>query len=933
MIIFAKEITVYVQWLDQEGLFVWAKDQEGDSVYAHDLKRSLFAWHESSYYGAFVPVHHWQGIEGILLSSSLVLDYFSAPEPLEHLIVHWNGEATHWLKTAAAVSKALAEGAFMPDFDRWKSGEWGWKLQKAMDGGSRYAELLLNQLMIEWTGPNGELHEEWEDVIRDHPLVLVTQKESVNWEEQEWLEAIGWRKDDAPFRLALQLTEPERDSLWQLRLVLQDRENEARLVECDAQGEPWGTDMPASWKGHTARISRELIKIFRAVPWLQSGEGMGLAPELNDEQAWRFLAEDSLRLMEQGVPVFLPAWWGKIQGLKPRLKAHVKSLGPSQSPALVGLQQIMQYDWKVAIGDLDLSEQEFRQLLEQKNRLVQIRGHWIQADFELLKRIQQTIRRADKEYGLSLPDVLEAHWLHDSSAAKIEMEVEWDESAEQVLELFLQPGRLPAIHPPASLQATLRPYQLGGVAWMLFLRRLGLGGCLADDMGLGKTIQWIAYLLYSIEKEPREKPSLLICPTSVLGNWQKELSRFAPSLKVYLHYGSGRVKGEEFAARIQGSDLVLTSYALAHLDEEELCSVTWDSLCLDEAQNVKNPYTKQATSIRKLKGQHRIALTGTPIENRLAELWSIFDFLNPGYLGSLRQFKDRFLTRIEKDSDPLATQQVQRLIRPFLLRREKADPAIALDLPEKYESKEYVPLTAEQASLYESTLKDLFQRLDQASPMERRGLILGTLTKLKQICNHPGLVMKESRMAMRKERSRKIERLLEMVDEVRQEGDRCLIFTQFVETGHFLQRMLEQERKEPVLFLHGGTPKADRDEMVSRFQDLDSSRENGIFILSLKAGGTGLNLTGANHVFHFDRWWNPAVEDQATDRAYRIGQERNVQVHKFITLGTVEERVDEMIERKQGISREIIGSGEQWISEFSTEELKDLFALRKEWIE
>lgn len=933
MIIFAKEITVHVQWLAQEGLFVWAKDQDGSSVYAHDLKLSLFAWHEPSYYGSFVPVYEWQGNEGILLSPSLVLDYFLGPQPLQHLVVRWSEEATQWLKAVPILREALADGAYLPDFDRWKLGDLGWKLQKITDERLEHANLLLNGLMVEWTGPNGELQADWEQVVRDHPVVLAAQDRSMVWEEDEWLTAIGWIQDDTPFRLALQLTEPEGDSIWRLRLTLQDREDEAMLVECHTQGEPMETDMPASWRKHRERISRELGKIVRTVPWLESGQGTGLVGELDDEQAWRFLAEESLRLIEQGVAVFLPAWWEKIRELKPRLKAHVKSLGPSRAPSLVDLEQVMQYDWKVAIGALELSEQEFRQLLEQKNRLVHIRGHWIQADFALLKRIQQTIRKADKEDGLSLYDVLEAHWLDDPSAAKLEIEVEWDESVEQVLELFLQPGGLPAIHPPNSLQATLRPYQLNGVAWLLFLRSLGLGGCLADDMGLGKTIQWIAYLLHIKETVPQDRPSLLVCPTSVLGNWQKELSRFAPSLKVYLHYGSHRVKGEEFVSRIQGSDLVLTSYALAHLDEEVLGSVVWDSLCLDEAQNVKNPYTKQSVSVQKLKGQHRIALTGTPVENRLAEIWSIFDFLNPGYLGSLRQFNDRFILRIEKDGDPLATRQVQRLIRPFLLRREKEDPAIALDLPEKYESKEYVPLTAEQASLYESILEDLFQRLDQASPMERRGLILGALTKLKQLCNHPGLVMKESRAAIHKDRSRKMERLLEMMDELRQEGDRCLIFTQFVETGHMLQRTIEQERKEPVLFLHGGTPKAKRDEMISLFQASASSSENGIFILSLKAGGTGLNLTGANHVFHFDRWWNPAVENQATDRAYRIGQERNVHVHKFITLGTVEERIDEMIERKQGLSRQIIGSGEQWISELSTEDLKDLFALRREWIE
>ncbi|UQZ84827.1 RNA polymerase-associated protein RapA [Paenibacillus konkukensis] len=430
-------------------------------------------------------------------------------------------------------------------------------------------------------------------------------------------------------------------------------------------------------------------------------------------------------------------------------------------------------------------------------------------------------------------------------------------------------------------------------------------------------------------------PSLLICPTSVLGNWQKELQRFAPELNVHLHYGPGRAKGEAFKSRCEGYDLVLTTYTLSHLDETELTQLEWSSICLDEAQNIKNAYTKQATSIRSLKSRHRIAMTGTPIENRLTELWSIFDFLNPGYLGTLREFTHRYVGAIERSNDPELVSKVQRLIRPFLLRRVKKDPAIQLDLPDKYEYKTFVSLTAEQGTLYENYIKEMFDRLDSLSPMERRGLILAALTKLKQICNHPSLMLKEPAGAPWQQRSNKVERLLEMVQELRQEGDKCLIFTQFVETGHMLQRILEQELASRVLFLHGGTPKAARDRMIAEFQDdaQPAEQQPAIFLLSLKAGGTGLNLTAANHVFHFDRWWNPAVENQATDRAFRIGQTRHVQVHKFVTLGTLEERIDEMIEKKQGLSQQIVGNGEQWITELSTDDLKELFALRNDWVE
>jgi len=510
----------------------------------------------------------------------------------------------------------------------------------------------------------------------------------------------------------------------------------------------------------------------------------------------------------------------------------------------------------------------------------------------------------------------------------------------QLAQMVEQLGNLNQIPVPevaGSFRGTLRPYQQLGTAWMLFLRRFYLGCCLADDMGLGKTIQWIAYLLKVREEENPGQPALLICPTSVLGNWQKELARFAPDLKVRLHYGPQRPKGPDFLPSIQGAGVVLTSYNLAHIDEAELSTVEWDCICLDEAQNIKNAYTKQAAAIRRLKGRHRIAMTGTPMENRLTELWSIYDFINPGYLGSSGEFGRKFVSVIEKRGDAADISRVQKLIRPFLLRRVKSDPAIELDLPEKQEQKEYIPLTVEQSSLYEGVLQDLFEKLEKTEGMARRGLILSTLSKLKQVCDHPALLLKEEPLENVNDisrRSKKVERLLEMVAQLRQEGERCLVFTQFVRMGRLLQEVLLKELGEPSYYLFGGTPRKERDEMVARFQGTapKGGDSHNIFILSLKAGGLGLNLTAANHVFHFDRWWNPAVENQATDRSHRIGQNRHVMVHKFITLGTMEERIDELLERKSGLSEQIIGTTEAWLTEFSTSELRELFALRKEWV-
>ncbi|MCL6559743.1 MAG: DEAD/DEAH box helicase [Firmicutes bacterium] len=413
-----------------------------------------------------------------------------------------------------------------------------------------------------------------------------------------------------------------------------------------------------------------------------------------------------------------------------------------------------------------------------------------------------------------------------------------------------------------------------------------------------------------------------------------ELARFAPELKAQLHYGPQRAKGSDFLSFVQGADLVITSYNLSHIDEEELSMTEWDCICLDEAQNITNSYTKQAAAVRKFKGRQRVALTGTPMENRLTELWSIFDFINPGYLGSSGEFSRKFVSAIEKKGDAEDISRVQKLIRPFLLRRVKSDQAIELDLPEKQEQKEYIPLTVEQASLYESILHDMFDKLEKSEGMARRGLILSTLTRLKQVCDHPALLLKDSPPDNITGRSKKVERLLEMIAELRQKGDRCLIFTQFIRMGQLLQEALIKELGEQSYYLHGGTPGKVRDGMVASFQGTDSNtRDNcNIFILSPKAGGLGLNLTAANHVFHFDRWWNPAVENQATDRSHRIGQNRQVMVHKFISLGTMEERIDEVLERKSGLSEQIVGASEAWITEISTSELRELFTLRKEWV-
>ncbi|RXT15420.1 DEAD/DEAH box helicase [Ammoniphilus sp. CFH 90114] len=909
----ADKIIIYSRWVPHTGHLIWARNQGGYPLDVLELKTRLFSWHEPSFYGTFLETKDGEGWEGVLLSPKMSLDYFCNPSPLVHQQLEWSQETEQILELAPLLEQAITEKTYKPNFSLWQKGEWGWTFpiseESLLPYTQDWAEILLKQ--------------EGMDMIH-HPLLRSEAEQREHWTEEEWLIAIGWKEDPVPFRIALKLLEPTGNESWSLQLVLQDPTHQDLHYAY-----PFVlSDIPSDWIPFIVQVDRYLERLVTLLPWFHIDY---LSRELEDQEAWFFLSEGSRMLVEAGFIVLLPSWWSQLEKRKPRLVARVQS---SVTQSELGLDQLMRFDWKLSVGDITLSEEQFLEVMKQKKQLIRVNGKWIQLDASVLERLHKLMRELQNKEGLTLGQILESHFQQEDTEHPTDIQVELNSSLLTMLQQLQEISTLPIVTPPASLQATLRPYQMEGYSWLLFLRRFGLGGCLADDMGLGKTIQWISYLLYLKENEPLKEPSLLICPTSVLGNWQKELRRFAPSLKVYIHYGGARKKGEEFSVVVHNADIVLTTYNLSHLDSDELQSVKWNAIGLDEAQNIKNVYTKQAAAVRQLSGRHRVAMTGTPIENRLTELWSIFDFINPGYLGSLRDFTRRFVNPIEKEKDKELIRQIQRMIRPFLLRRVKTDPKIQLNLPEKFESKEYLSLTVEQASLYEVVLQELFSKIELVSPMERRGIILASLTKLKQICNHPDLFLKADNKKSTIDFSPKVERLLQMVEELRQEGDKCLIFTQYVEMGNILKNTLEQELNESVQFLHGGTPREKRDEMILRFQDESLSNENqtNIFILSLKAGGIGLNLTAANHVFHIDRWWNPAVESQATDRAYRIGQTRRVQVHKFITLGTLEEKIDDMMERKLGLSEQIVGSSEQWITELSQDDLKELLTLHKEWV-
>jgi SNF2 family DNA or RNA helicase len=684
--------------------------------------------------------------------------------------------------------------------------------------------------------------------------------------------------------------------------------------------------------GYAARIYPQL--------WtgLETDEPASIRLSLDD--AFTFLNESAWVLEDAGYKVIVPAWWTPKGRQRAKIRLQAKGMSKSSGSKGKGYfsaDSLVEYKYELAIGGEQVSEQEWRQLVNAKTPLVQFRGQWMELDQDKMQEMLEFWKKHRQENpNLSLIDFMK---LTAEGEAGEQLEVERDRALSDMLEKLNDKSQLEVITDPAKFQGKLRDYQKRGVSWLSYLENLGLNGCLADDMGLGKSAQVIARLLQEREVQPQNGkakgkaiappvlPTLLIAPTSVVGNWQKEMEKFAPELRSLIHHGSQRLQdAKEFQTTVQNYDVLITSFTLARKDEKLLSSVAWHRLVIDEAQNIKNPQAAQTKAILKLPATHRLALTGTPVENRLLDLWSIFNFLNPGYLGKEAQFRKLFEVPIQKNSDRTQAATLKKLVEPFILRRLKTDQSIIQDLPDKVEQKLYCNLTQEQASLYEAIVKDVEQEIDATEGMKRKGMILATLLKLKQICNHPRQFLQDE-SEFTPERSHKLERLTEMIEEVKAEGESLLIFTQFTELGSALEKYIKQTLHYNTYYIHGGTSRDKRERMISEFQDPES--EPSVFILSLKAGGVGITLTRANHVFHFDRWWNPAVEDQATDRAFRIGQKKNVFVHKFVAIGTLEEKIDQMIEDKKKLAGSIIGADESWLTELDNEAFKKLIKLNR----
>jgi superfamily II DNA or RNA helicase len=750
-----------------------------------------------------------------------------------------------------------------------------------------------------------------------------------------------------PVRTCFRLVEPEAadpDTLavsaaqatsdaWTVEFALQSTDDPSLLLPA---ADIWSGAAAGGWAAAGIRHPEEdllagLGTASRLFAELDQGlrSAAPVAVGLDTEGAARFLGQTGPLLAGAGFGVLLPDWAGGRKsrlGLKITTRTRSTAGGGSVGKPRFGLTDLVDFRYDLAVGDEALDPEELEELARLKVPLIRLRGQWVELDdrhlqaaLKFLERSRAGTTTAEEALrdGLSSMDddlpvvgVDADGWLGDLLSGQAD-------------------HRLVPVPTPASFRGELRPYQERGLAWLSFLGNLGLGAVLADDMGLGKTIQLLSLISYQKEHAASFAalpPTLLVCPMSVVGNWEREATRFTPDLKVHVHHGADRLSGEELTDALNAADLVITTYGLAARDTDALSQVQWAQVVCDEAQNIKNAATRQARAVRALPAGSRIALTGTPVENRLTDLWSIMEFVGPGLLGPAERFRKRYAVPIERNGDDEAADRLRRITGPFILRRQKTDKAIISDLPDKLEMKIWCNLTAEQASLYQATVNDMLARIEAAEEgIERRGLVLATMAKLKQVCNHPAHLLGDgSRLDGR---SGKLARLEEICDELIAEGDKALCFTQYAEFGRMLQPYLAGRLGCPVLYLHGGTPKKQRDAMVSEFQD---ATEPSLFILSLKAGGTGLNLTAANHVIHIDRWWNPAVEDQATDRAFRIGQRKDVQVRKFVCVGTLEERIDSMIEEKKALAERIVGTGESWLTELSVADLRQVLTLSPE---
>ncbi|MCU1346469.1 MAG: putative helicase, family [Acidimicrobiia bacterium] len=662
-----------------------------------------------------------------------------------------------------------------------------------------------------------------------------------------------------------------------------------------------------------ARVQRAAPTVAAALDPERPGHAL-----LSLDQLLIVLESEAAALTAAGVEVLLPGWWGRKATAKVRGSATAERAVTS---AGLEARSLAQVEWSLVLGGEHLDEAELTRLANTKAPLVFAHGRWVAFDPAQVRHALTTLTAHRRDVAPLGP--LELMQL--ASDPDEDVEVQGDGWIDELLQ-GLPDDQLTPLVEPSTFTGTLRPYQQRGLGWLAFLQRLGLGGCLADDMGLGKTAQVLALLAHErVEAVGPIGPTLVVCPLSVVRNWESEAARFTPHLTVLVHHGTQRHTDSELVNQATASDLVVTTYATATRDVAVLSTVAWQRLVADEAQHVKNASTAAARALRRIPAQQKLALTGTPVENRLSELWAICDLVNPGLLGNAARFRERFAIPIERNRDADATARLRQLVQPFVLRRSKSDRALVPELPPKVEQVAWATLTREQASLYRSVTDHLLRSLDSLEGMDRRGAILASITRLKQICNHPAHFLGDG--SKLEGRSGKLSRFDELVADALDSDGTVLVFTQYRKMGELLVRHLHERNGIEAPFLHGGVPKARRDSMVDRLQDGSSGP---VLVVSLKAGGSGLNLTAANHVVHYDRWWNPAVENQASDRAWRIGQQRAVLVSKLVCQGTIEDRIDALMNAKADLFERVMGPAEGWLTELTTDELRELLVLREE---
>ncbi|MGY4101284.1 DEAD/DEAH box helicase [Nocardia sp. R16R-3T] len=855
-----------------------------------------------------------------------------------------SGDLRFLAHVAHGVERWVRAGRVAPELRR---GDGQWWVRWRLVGGERQRAWLAELAVamppaLRVAGKPGLLLEDMvaelaDPIVRElldpppsaHPLVAaLTDDSALDGGSHQLAEVLErWRASltgDEP-ELVLRLLEPEGDiALGEADTDVDDVVALWRLQVClRADGE---APNPVPLLGDPVLVRTAIEKLgeaTRAYPRLRDlpNDPQSMDLLLPTEVVADLVEHGAHALQAAGVRLLLPRAWNISA---PSMRLRVDSAVPA-AESTVGMRGLVSYRWELALGDTVLTKAEMARLVRSKSDLVQLRGEWVHADHKVLAAAARYVAAHLDDSEITFADLVGE--LVTGHVEKVPItEVSATGWAADLLDRTREPVPVTA---PVGLKAQLRPYQERGLAWLATMSRYGVGAILADDMGLGKTVQVLALLVHEREGTDGAGPTLLVCPMSVVGNWQREARRFAPDLRVSVHHGVARKSGTELDEAVADADLVITTYSLLARDAAELARQQWDRVVLDEAQHIKNAGTRQAKAARALPARHRLALTGTPVENRLEELRSILDFTMPKVLGSAQTFRARFAVPIERDRDENAISRLRTVTQPFVLRRVKTDPAVISDLPEKLEMTVRANLTVEQAALYQAVVDDMMTKLKDAKGMARKGAVLGALTRLKQVCNHPAHFLGDGSGVLHRggHRSGKLALVEDVLEAVLADGEKALLFTQFREFGDLIAPYLTERFGAAIPFLHGGVPKKRRDSMVERFQEPYGPP---LMLLSLKAGGTGLNLTAANHVVHLDRWWNPAVENQATDRAFRIGQQRNVQVRKLICVDTIEEKIDEMISGKRQLADLAVGAGETWITELSTDELHRLFALGAE---